>query len=90
MPTARRVFRSRRRALGLNWRWGVIAVVAALAVATGVVGILDYGANLFRAAPVAIGEPAPTFALENTAALASTSAHTSATPAAGIAHGAAT
>lgn len=69
MPSARRAFRSRRRRLGLSWRWGVIAVVAATVVGAGVVGILDYGATLFRAVPVAVGEPAPTFVLESSAGL---------------------
>ena len=64
---SRRPVRGRRRRIGVGWQWGAWALLAAALAIGVVVGILDYGPRLFPGVPIAQGEKAPVFTLENSA-----------------------
>jgi peroxiredoxin len=61
----RQPLRPRRRSVGLGWRWGAAAAAAVTVVAVIVVAFLEHVPKVFRPAPVALGETAPTFVLES-------------------------
>ena len=65
VPMSRRSSRGRRARSRPGWQWWAWVLAAAALVIAAVVGILDYAPRLFRQAPVAPGDKAPTFVLES-------------------------